>query len=145
MNSLKFYKILSILLVILNLATLAFFYFNKPPGPPKPGEAHLADEIGLVGEAKKKSDALEIQHHKEKRQLIQQNFELQKQLYRKLSDDSSAREILLKIHQNRAQTDRMTFEFFSEVARLCNEEQKMNLKKVINQGLSKITGHPPRK
>ncbi len=145
MKSLKFYKILSITLLILNIVTISIFYFNKPPGPPKPGEARLAKDIGLTGNTRKKVDALEIQHHKDKRALMKDNFELQKQLYNSLSDEEKSAEIMVKVHKNRAETDRMTFEFFSEVASYCNEKQRKKLDEIIDQGLRRITNLPGKK
>ena len=145
MKSIKFYKILSITLLVLNIVTLSFFFLGRPPGPPKPGEARLATEIGLTGTAKKKVDALEIQHHKDKRVLIKHNFELQKKLYNSLSNDDTSAEVLLQIHETRAETDRMTFEFFSEVASHCNQEQQKKLKAMITDGLRQITNLPGKR
>lgn len=145
MKSIKFYKILSITLLILNIVTLSIFFLNRPPGPPKPGEARLAAEIGLTGSAKKKVDALEIQHHKEKRALIKKNFELQTKLYNSLSNDEVSAKILLQIHETRAETDRMTFEFFSEVATHCNKQQRKKLDEMIDHGLRQITNLPGKR
>jgi len=147
MKSLTFYKTLSMLLVIINLGTLAFFYFTAPQKPPRPDTARLAQDIGLTGVNKQKSDALEIQHHKEKRQLMKTNFTLQKQLYAHLDAPEKSAEILSKIHANREETDRMTFEFFRSIAALCTKEQRKKLDKIIDHGLKRITGlpHPPPK
>ncbi|GAB5419295.1 MAG: hypothetical protein Crog4KO_27240 [Crocinitomicaceae bacterium] len=145
MKSLKFYKILSITLVILNLITIGFIYFNRPPGPPPRGEARLANDIGLTGESKKKVDALEIQHHKDKRKLVKENFQLQRKLYGQLSDSEKSQAILTEIHANRTEMDRMTFEFFSDVAELCNEEQRKNLDNIIDKGLRRITNLPHKR
>lgn len=145
MKSLKFYKILSITLLILNIVTLSIFYFNRPPGPPKPGEARIANELGLTGAKKKKVDALEIQHHKDKRALVKQNFELQKQLYNAIDNEEKSSEIMVKIHENRAETDRMTFTFFKDIATYCNKSQRKELDKMIDNGLRRITNLPRKK
>ncbi|MDB2657214.1 hypothetical protein N9Y60_04080 [Crocinitomicaceae bacterium] len=142
MKSIKFYKILSITLLILNLVTLSIFFISGPPGPPRPGEAHLAEEIGLTGTTKKKVDALEIKHHKDKRALMRHNFQLQKKLYNALTDEETSSAILEQIHANRSETDRMTFEFFSEVATQCNQKQRKKLDEIIDHGLRRITNHP---
>lgn len=147
MKSLKFYKILSITLLILNIVTISIFFFHRPPGPPPPGEARLANDIGLTGKAKKKVDALEIQHHKDKRALIRTNFKLQKKLYNSLTDDEASKETLNEIHENRAKIDEMTFQFFSKVATYCNKTQRQNLENMIEHRLHQITNVPgkPRK
>lgn len=145
MKSLKFYKILSITLVIINLGTLAFFYFNRPPEPPPRGKARLADKIGLTGADKKKSDALEIRHHKDKKKLVGQNFKLQQQLYESLADNERSQAILSEIHKNRMETNKMTYEFFSEISMLCNDKQRKELDKMIKKGLRRITNQPNKK
>lgn len=147
MKSIKFYKILSITLLILNLVTLSIFFISGPPGPPRPGEAYLAEEIGMTGSTKKTVDALEIKHHKDKRALKRKNFELQKKLYNSLTDEEQSAEIMLQIHENRMKTERMTFEFFREVASYCNKKQRKKLDESIDHGLRRITGNggPPPK
>ncbi|XOV69228.1 MAG: hypothetical protein ACFHU9_08590 [Fluviicola sp.] len=142
MKSIKFYKILSIILLILNIVTLTIFFMHRPPGPPTPGEARLAEEIGLTGSKKKIVDALEIQHHKEKKSLITRNFRLQKQLYSTLGVEEKSAEILMEIRENRVRTDRMTYRFFSEVASHCDQNQRKKLDKIIEKGLRRITGVP---
>lgn len=145
MKSLKFYKILSITLVIINLVTIAFIYFGRPPGRPAQGEARLANEIGLTGEDKKKSDALEIQHHKNKKRLVDENLHLQKRLYNSLSESQESQEILMEIRKNRSETDSMTFEFFIEVAELCDNQQRKKLNTMIERSLHRISGQPKRR
>lgn len=142
MKSLKFYKILSLVLVILNIATLAFFYFSKPPHPPRPGEAHLANEIGLTGENRKIVDALEINHHLKKRKLMDKDFELHQKLFKELSDEQAANKLIEQINDNRAEIERMTYNFFSEVAAKCNEKQKEKLDEIISRSLRMITNQP---
>lgn len=145
MKSLKFYKTLSILLLVLNLGTISFFLFTKPPHPPKPGEHQISNEIGLDGAVKKKVDALEAKHHKEKRALMKRDFKLHQQLYKELSDTSAAEELITKINENREELETMTFKFFSEVAENCNKEQRQKLDEMINHSLRRITNHPPKK
>jgi len=145
MKSLKFYKILSVVLLALNIGTISFFLLTKPPHPPKPREHQISNEIGLDGEAKKKVDALEVKHHKDKRALMKRDFKLHLQLYKELSDTSAAEELITKINGNREELETMTFGFFSEVAKNCNTEQRKKLDEMINHSLRMITNHPPKK
>lgn len=144
MKSTKFYKILSIVLLILNIGTLVFFYVTKPPHPPRPGEHRLSDQIALTGDSKKKVDALEKRHHRDKRDLMQQDMKLHKQLYGKLNSEQSD-EILVKINTNRLQIEKMTYDFFSDVAQHCNNSQRKKLNELIDKSLRRIIGAPPKK
>lgn len=144
MKSTKFYKILSIVLLILNIGTLTYFYVTKPPRPPKPGEVHLAEDIGLSGDAKKTVDAMEAKHHKAKRRLMKRDVTLHEKLYESLSDSAKSSAIILQINENRSEIERMTYDFFSEVSEHCNDEQRKKLNEMISKSLRMITGHPPK-
>ncbi|MFT6984166.1 MAG: hypothetical protein ACJAUD_002946, partial [Crocinitomicaceae bacterium] len=42
MKGTRFYKLIIVALVLLNIGTLAYFQLTKPPHPPKPGKGELA-------------------------------------------------------------------------------------------------------
>ena len=82
MKSTRFYKIIIALLVVINLSILLFMWLGRPPHPPRPGDApQLANEIGLTGENKGKVDKLEKQHHIDKRELMQEDTRLHKEMF----------------------------------------------------------------
>lgn len=143
MKSSKFYKYLSIVLILLNVGTLTFFYFTKPPHPPGPGAHVLSKEIGLEGQVKKEVDALESAHHKQKRQLMRRNFELHRQLYEKLDDSTQSAVLLKKIDANHKKIEEMTFQFFEEIAKKCNKAQRKKLDAMIHRSLRMIAGQGP--
>jgi len=146
MKSTKFYKSLSIVLIVLNLATLAFFYFTKPPHPPRPGENLISDQIGLEGTAKKAVDLLEKEHHKKKRQLMKRNFELHRQLYQNMSDTSKSQQLMSTIDANHENIEHMTFQFFHQVSEKCNKAQQQKLDDFIHKSLHMLAGQgPPRR
>lgn len=145
MKSTKFYKVLSIVLLLINIGTLSYFYVTRPEHPPRPGEPHLAEEIGLEGDAKKKVDALEIAHHKDKRKLMKRDIMLHEKLYQQLGDSAAADILLAEIHQNRIELERMTYDFFNKAATYCNSEQRKKLKQQISDHLRMIFGHPPKR
>lgn len=145
MKSTKFYKSLSIVLIVLNLATLAFFYFTKPPHPPRPGENQLSNEIGLEGDAKKAVDLLEKDHHKKKRPLMKRNFELHRQLYQNMGDTAKSQDLMSKIDANHENIEHMTFQFFAEVSKNCNKAQQQKLDDFIHKSLHMLAGQGPRR
>jgi len=143
MRSPKFYKIIIVALVILNLSTLAFFWFTKPPHPPKPGENKISLKLELTGDAKSKVDALEVEHHKEKKALIQKDHRLHKELFSLIGTGESTEDIFNKIDKNKEKIESMTFEFFDDVAAHCNKNQKKELIDFVHDRVNRLRPGPP--
>ena len=146
MRGTKFYKWIIVLLVVINIATLAFLWLGRPPHPPHPGdEPQLANEIGLTGKDKKKVDELEKQHHIDKRKLMKQDQELHMEIYDKIGSGEDIEELQGILDSNKAEIERMTFDFFDEVASFCNQEQLVFLKEHVSHRLIQMGPPPPRR
>lgn len=143
----KFYKWIIGLLVVINLGTLAFMWFGRPPHPPPPPhpgeEPRLATEIGLTGESKKKVDALEKQHHLDKHQLMEKDSELHKKLFSKIGSGEDVSEIESELNKNKEEIEKMTFEFFDDVAAYCNKNQLKELVDHVKHRLTEMGPMPP--
>jgi hypothetical protein len=140
----KFYKIVIMLLVILNIGTLAFMWFNKPPHPPKPGEHKIATELGLTGEVKTKIDKLETDHHAKKKKLVHKDMDLHKKLYDEIGKEGDGSDILEEIAANKEEIEKMTFNYFDEIATYCNESQQEELRKMVHFAFENLRPGPPR-
>lgn len=143
MKSPKFYKIIIVALVVLNLSTLTFFWLTKPPHPPRPGEHKLSLKIELTGEAMSKVDAMEVEHHKKKRALVHKDHSLHKKLFDLIGTGKPTKEVLDQIDKNKEEIESMTFEFFDDVAEHCNENQKKELIKFVQERLNGLRPGPP--
>lgn len=144
MKGTRLYKIVIALLVVMNLAMLLFMWFGKPPHPPRPGETpELSIKIGLTGEAKAKVDALEKQHHADKHILLEKDAELHKKMFALVGSGEPSDSIQAILSANKAEIERMTFEFFDQVATYCNDLQKKKLQSFIQQRLVHIGPPPP--
>lgn len=139
----RFYKIVIAILVILNLSTLAFFWFNRPPVPPHPEEHPLSEMLGLMGINKQKVDELEKEHHILKKKLVKKDMELHEQMYILIGEEADYYSILNDINSNKSDIEKMTFEFFDEVASYCNDDQKMELRRFVHTAFEQL--RPPRK
>lgn len=146
MKGTRFYKLLIIVLVILNIGTLAYFQLSKPPHPPhppKPGHGILALELNLKGDSKSKVDALEKQHHKDKKVLIHRDHDLHRKLFNKIGSVEPTQDLLDQIDKNKSEIESMTFTFFDDVAEYCNEKQKKVLIEFVQKRLNRIRPGPP--
>ena len=116
-------------------------WFRRPPHPPRPGEQPLLSiEIGLTGDAKQKVDLLEKAHHTEKRELIHIDRELHQQVFNAVGSGKPPIELQQKLDSNKSVMERMTFDFFDQVSKQCDANQKVKLKTFIDGAILKISG-----
>jgi Spy/CpxP family protein refolding chaperone len=141
----RFYKILIVLLIILNLTTLFFFWNMKKHGPPDKNE--LVELLDLTGKSKLKILALQEVHFREKENLLRRSRQLHEQLFQSFSDSSKDKEdIAFQINlivENQRETEQMTFDYFKEVNSLCTPEQRLKLQKLIQRVFNRAGGPPP--
>jgi hypothetical protein len=141
----RFYKIAVVVLVLINIACLSFLWFNRPPHPPKPGAHEISSMLGLTGDNKSKVDKIEKDHHREKRKLVDRDIKLHNELYGIIGTDENADSLLNVIDQNKKEIEKMTFDYFDEVASYCNDEQKAELRRFVHHAFEQlIPGKGPR-
>jgi Spy/CpxP family protein refolding chaperone len=146
MKSTRFYKILVVVLLVLNITTL-FFLLKGPKHHGPPGKNDLVNEIGLSGKTKDKVLSMQEIHFREKQKLIETGRDLHEKLFRSFSDpnkdSSDVRNIIDQIVENQRETEQMTFDYFKQVNALCTPEQQEKLQKLIHEVLRRAGGPPP--
>ncbi|MDX2362240.1 MAG: hypothetical protein QNK23_15645 [Crocinitomicaceae bacterium] len=144
MKGTRFYKSIIALLVIINIGLIVFMWMGKPSHPPHPGEGPLLSEkIGLTGESKTSVDALEKQHHVDKKKLMQLDRELHQQMFDLVGAEEDPSEIQSQLNANKEEVERMTFDFFDDVASYCTPEQIDELHSFIEHRLIRMGPPPP--
>ncbi|MES2800380.1 MAG: hypothetical protein V4638_10230 [Bacteroidota bacterium] len=147
MKSIRFYKILVLILIVLNLSTVYFLYSGaKHHGPPDKNE--LINLLQLTGTKKITIVALQDQHFKKKHQLMQKSRNLHEELFQSFNktDTNTAHAIINNIVENQREIEQMTFDYFQEVNSLCTPSQQVKLQKLLHEVLKRAGGpHPPRK
>lgn len=140
----RFYKIVIVVLVVINISTLAFMWFGRPPHPPPPpGEKQLSQILGLSGENASKVNALEEAHHKAKHKLVDKDMELHKKMYELIGAEEDSKTVLSEINTNKEEIESMTFEFFDKVADHCNDAQKEKLREFVHRAFDQMRPSPP--
>lgn len=153
MDKLRFYKVVVLVLVTVNLLTIGTIWFVKPKGPrPMPHErdmTFLSKELGMTGANKETLDALETQHHTEKRALLGKNKELREAMFALLKNNNTDS---LKINQyvdsiliNQKEIELMTYYHFNKVKTLCTPEQQLKLEETIAEAIRMAGGKPSKK
>ena len=152
MEKLKFYKLIILLLVTINIITIASIWFVNPKHRPLPHErdiSFLTKELGIEGKNKEKLDQMEKQHHHDKRALLNKNRELREHLFELLKyqtiDTLAVNLDIESILKNQKYIELMTFNHFSEVKKMCNPSQQLLLEETIVEAIHMAGGRPPKK
>lgn len=146
MKTLRFYKILVVILVLVNLGTVYFLWNSgKHHGPP--GKNEIVENLGLTGSAKEQILIMQDKHFKDKHVLIQKSKNLHEKLFSyfndKSKDSSDVVALIDQIVENQRETEQMTFDYFKEVSALCTPEQQKKLQEMIHHVLRHSGGPPP--
>lgn len=153
MEKIKLYKIVVIVLLVVNILTLGALWFGKPNHPrPMPHErdmTFLSKELGMTGANKEKLDAMETKHHTEKRELLENNKLLREQLFGLLksnpSDTVVINSFVTSILTNQKEIELMTYYHFKEVKEMCSPEQQKKLDETITEAIRMAGGKPRKK
>ena len=137
MKKAKFYKIVSIVLILINLGVVAFFWFSRPPGPPKAGD--LAKRLEITTNIDELT-ALEADHHKRKRKLMDKDRTLHESLFSKIGSGEDVTHIQSAITDNYIEISTMTYNFFDSVAVYCTPEQLKELQSTVDRAFGQLRG-----
>jgi Spy/CpxP family protein refolding chaperone len=150
MKTNKFYKIIIVVLILINLGTL-FFFWKGHRGPGRPDKNQLVEMLNLTGDTKTKILELQDDHFKKKEALIKRSRNLHESLFQSFNDkskDSTDIKMLIdKIVENQRETEQMTFDYFKVVNSMCTPDQQKKLQELIHNVLRQAGGppHPPKK
>lgn len=148
MKTIRFYKILILVLLLLNISTV-YFLWSSAKKHGRPGKNELVEMLDLEGTAKTKIIAMQEEHFSKKDALIKRSRDLHEELFRSFNDsskDSTAiAQLIDRIVENQRETEQMTFDYFKEVSEICTPEQRVKLQELIHDVLKRAGGPPPRR
>ncbi|MEO8173591.1 MAG: hypothetical protein ABI581_10930 [Sediminibacterium sp.] len=158
----KTWAIVFLLLIALNVATLATFWLVKErrPGPPPVSQSgvvnFLTSELGFDSLQKKELIKLHRLHQEQMQEIRKNNREAKDAFFDLLQQQDIPDSVVEKAAKESAkydsETDVLTFHHFQRVRNLCNETQKKKFDEVIQQVLrmtapqqGRPQGPPPRR
>jgi len=150
MKTSRFYKLIIVVLILVNLTTL-FFLWKGPRRPKHPDRNELVEMLDLSGNAKTKILEHQDDHFRKKDALIKRSRNLHESLFKSFNDpskDSAEIKLLIdKIVENQRETEQMTFDYFKVVNSMCTPDQQKKLQELIHNVLRQAGGppHPPKK
>lgn len=155
MNDSKFLKIAIVILLIINISTLAFFSFRPHgPRPPHPGMGpgrgpfeFLVRELKMTDEQKSKYETLRDQHHEAVESLREQSHDMHKAFFDLINaepiDSIRVKNLADSISENQKQIELITFYHFKEVRSICTPEQQKRFDVIIDDALRML--QPPHR
>ncbi len=132
------YKLLIVFLVLINGVTL-YITFTKRGH--RDMRFELVDQLQMEGHQKEAVLDLQRKHFEIKDQLMDQNRRLKDSLFNILKmttvDTAISNAILKQLAERHEYIEKMTFEHFVDVAKICNTEQKQKLVDAITHTFHK--------
>jgi periplasmic protein CpxP/Spy len=154
MNNSKFLKIVIVLLLLINLSTISFMWFNKPPKRDAVRD-FLAKELQFTAKQREQFAALKKTHRTEIEALKESNKENHDAYFDLLKNPNvdsvtvskAAHDIILI----KEKEELSTFYHFQKVRALCDEKQKQKFDEIIKDAARMMAppregqGPPPRR
>ena len=143
MNQIRFYKIIVIVLVLLNLGTLTFLWFGRPRPEHEPDRGKsakfLIHELALTPGQQDEFGKLRDEHRRRLTILQKQDSRLHDRFFEAIflpvPDTLTAKILSDSIAEVRRQMELLTFDHFRQLRQLLNEEQKNKFHRVFRQAL----------
>jgi Spy/CpxP family protein refolding chaperone len=150
MEALRFWKILALVLALVNIGVLGFFWWNRPPGPPpgKQGVRELIASLHFNSAQKARADTLRLEHQAAMAEFVQKSAALRRQLYQLTAvtpiDTIAAGRLMDQLAAEGKRMERVTFDHFRKVRDIGTPEQKRLFDQGIGDAVSGMLLRPPR-
>jgi Spy/CpxP family protein refolding chaperone len=147
MNQIKTFKLLVVVLAIMNISLLAIMWFHRPPmveGPRRPkGDMNrfLVNELRLTEKQHQQFDSLFDDHQHEMESIKMRGKELHDLLFDELAITTSTNKsdsLISLIGENRKSGEKALFDHLSKVRSLCDEKQKHTFDRVIKGAMGRM-------
>jgi Spy/CpxP family protein refolding chaperone len=140
-----------VFLVILNIVTLSLLWFGRPQSDLRKGprgseqntehiQKLLKEELGFNNNQAEKYIAIRDKHRKNTRHLNEEIRKLKKEMFDQAlqnNDQAMISDSLLNLAQEKqSQIEKLTFQQFLNLKKICNPEQNMKLQKLMHRLLA---------
>ena len=151
MENSRFFKTVIIILLFINMSTLAFMWMNKPPhGMPPPRQEvgdFLMRELNFTDAQRNQFEKLRDEHRNSVRDLRDHSRDLHDSFFDLLStgmsDSTKVVQYADSITSRQKQIELSTFYHFQKVRKICTPEQQKKFDKIIKDALRMMAPPPP--
>lgn len=143
---------ITLALFLLNLGLVGWMWFSpqgRPNGPrgENPGQ-FLEQELALTPQQKEEFRVLREDHHQKTKALRDSIRQMKETYFRHIGQaevgDSALVQKSKAIAEKMAQIDKITFQHFSDVRKICSPEQQKKFDTVIDEMLRRLAANPER-
>ena len=151
MNNTGLLKLVIVVLILINIGTLAFMWFNKPmfrqPDRPTFAPGFLVKELELSGSQQKDYLSLRNSHRMMLRQLQERDKTLHTrffdQLFSEIPDSKRVAALADSIAENRKKMEVLTYEHFMQVRQMLTPEQQKKFQEIFDEVIRMVLPPPP--
>jgi Spy/CpxP family protein refolding chaperone len=153
MNNPKFLKTVIVLLLLVNLSTISFLWFNKPHKRDAVGD-FFTKELQFTAKQKEQFIVLRDAHRKEREALKSNDKEVHDVYFDLLKsstvDSATVKNLVAEIMKIKDKEELGTFYHFQKVRAICDEKQKQKFDEIIKEAARMIAPRregqrPPRR
>ena len=149
MQTLTFYKIAVLTLLLLNVGTLTFLWVNRPPDPREAGQFQfLVRATGMDDAQQAAYQQLRMEHRNALETYRNQNKQVREALFRLMANkDADAPEVQMladSLGALRAREEHFTYEHFRQVRAICRQDQLERFDAAIGEAVQSM-GPPDRR
>lgn len=145
MNNSKFLKIVILLLLLINLSTISFLWFNKPSKRDAVGD-FFTKELQFTAKQKEQFIVLRDSHREEREALKSNDKEVHDAYFDLLKnptvDSTTFKNAVAEIMKIKEKEELGTFYHFQKVRAICDEKQKQKFDEIIKEAARMMA--PPR-
>jgi protein CpxP len=147
MNNTKFLKVVIILLLLINISTIAFMWLNRPQPKDNIGD-FFAKELHFTDKQKEQFAVLRDEHRELRKSLSEENKE-KHDAYFDLLKNAAVDSVVIKnaiseLLKIREKEELGTFTHFQKVRAICDENQKKKFDEIIGEAARMMSPKPPR-
>jgi Spy/CpxP family protein refolding chaperone len=147
MNQIKTFKLLVVVLAIMNISLLAIMWVHRPPmgegagGSPRDRSRFLIHELHLNENQREQFDVLFESHQQKMEKIKMRGKELHDLIFDELAitnETNKSDSLINLIGENRKIGEKELFEHLSKVRALCNEKQKVKFDRIIKGAMGRM-------
>jgi len=147
MNQIKTFKLLIVVLAIMNISLLAIMWFHRPPMGEGPGGStrdrsrFLIHELHFNENQREQFDVLFESHQQKMEKIKMRGKELHDLMFDELAitnETNKSDSLITLIGENRKSGEKELFEHLSKVRALCNEKQKDKFDRIIKGAIGRM-------
>jgi protein CpxP len=149
MDQSKFLKVVIIILLVINIGTLAIMWLQRPHPAGSKGEIaeYLTRELNFNETQKRQFEDLRNEHHDAMETVLMKDRKMHDAYFDMLQspgDSANISAMADSLAANRKQIELITFNHFKKVREICDEQQKKKFDDVINNALRMMARPPGR-